>query len=200
MKKIFKSLALIILFIFIYLLPLKIITLQNKSKIIKNIDQLPKSDTAIVFGTVVRNNQISPLLEERLVAGKEILINQKSSKITLSNTENATQAMKDYYENKISLDSIELDIQAEKTPDTCRYEKQQYPNGRKVIFISQSFHLPRLIYQCKKLGVEGAAFPAENVSIIDRSQYSFFTKITTRVKRYFREAGLTWLAVLNIYK
>ncbi|MCK4635894.1 MAG: YdcF family protein [Candidatus Moranbacteria bacterium] len=202
-----KKITLIIaILIVIYLLPLQIITLTTKSKIIPTINQLPESDAIIIFGTVVRENKISPLLKQRLEAGEKIYHSSRERfqtvpHIVVSNTESTTKVMAEYYHNKnIPSDSIELDVQAEKTPDTCRYEKQQYPNGRKVIFVSQGFHLPRLLYQCKKLGVEGIAFPAEKLDNTNKSDYSLFTKITVRTERYFREAGLTWLAVLNIYK
>lgn len=203
MKKFKKILLIIAVTIAIYLLPLQIITLTTEHKIIRNINQLPKSDAIIIFGTVVRNNQVSPLLKERLEAGKEIYnFNRKSTpKIVVSNEGFTTDTMAEYlHKENIPSNFIELDTQAAKTPDTCRYEKQQYPNNRKVIFVSQGFHLPRLIYQCKKVGVEGIAFPAENVNITKQSEYPFFTKVTVKTKRHFREAGLTWLAVLNIYK
>lgn len=206
MKKFKKILLAIAVVIAIYLLPIQIITLTTEHKIIQNISELPESDAIIVFGTVVRNSQVSPLLKERLEAGKEIYrFNRKqfesTPKIVVSNEGVATGTMTEYlHKENIPLKFIEIDTQAEKTPDTCRYEKQQHPNNRKVIFVSQSFHLPRLIYQCKKLNVDGIAFPAENVRTNNQSEYSLFTKTIVRTQRYFREAGLTWLAVLNIYK
>lgn len=205
-KNLKKILLIVTIAIAIYLLPLQIITLTTEYEVIRNINQLPESDAILIFGTVVRNDEISPLLKERLEAGEEIYHHNKkqfqtTSNIVVSNTENATNTMAEYlYKKNISSRFIELDTQAEKTPDTCRYEKQQHPNNRKVIFVSQSFHLPRLIYQCKKLNVDGIAFPAENVRTNNQSEYSLFTKTIVRTQRYFREAGLTWLAVLNIYK
>ena len=103
------------------------------------------------------------------------------------------------YHQGVSQNVVEVDIQAEKTPDTCRYEKKEHPEERKIIFVSQKFHLPRLLYQCKQLDVEGIAFPAGAIDIIDDSEYSNFTKFKVRTGRYIREAGLTWLAFLNIY-
>ncbi len=93
---------------------------------------------------------------------------------------------------------IEVDTQAYKTPDTCLYEKRTHSEDRRVIFVSQRFHLPRLLFQCKKACVGGVAFPAEALNTGDHSD-SFVTKLIVRAGRYTREAGLVWLVYLNIY-
>lgn len=201
-KKIKKILFYLIVLIFIYFLPFLIIYFKNKEKIVFSLENLPQNDVVIVFGTIVNDkNEISPLLKERLDAGIKILEDKKTEKIVVSNTEKATQIMANYlYEKNVSKEKVELDIQADKTPDTCRFEKEKHPENRQVIFVSQNFHLPRLIYQCEKVGVKGIGFAPEKLNLIDRSQQSFTTKIFTRTQRYFREAGLTWLAILGIYE
>lgn len=201
LKKLIKGFSLILFFTFIYFLPFLIISWINKPNIINKIENLPKAEAVLIFGTVVRDGKISPLLEERLEAGKQILDQSKTETIVVSNMEVAANIMANYlYEADLSPDLIDIDPQAEQTPDTCKFEKSQHPENRKVIFVSQKFHLPRLIFQCKKAGVTGVGFPAEAVNITDGSQYSTWTKLTVRSKRYFREAGLTWLALLNIYQ
>ena len=192
---IFLSLALI------YWLPLGIVILIGRQNIATTIDELPDSDIVIIFGTIVNDSgEISPLLKERLEAGKAIMEAGKSSKIVVSNTEGAANVMATYLYNKqIPSDLVEIDTHADKTPDTCKYEKERHPENRKLIFTSQGFHLPRLLYQCNQLGVKGIAFPSEMLNTIDRLEYSFLTKFKVRTIRYIREAGLTWLAFLNLY-
>lgn len=197
-----KIVLALICIIFIYFLPLLFFKIKYRSQIIYNLKNLPQSDAVIIFGTLVnKKDEISPLLEERLEAGIKIIENKKSEKIVVSNSKKASEIMRNYLlEKAISENLIELDIQAERTPDTCRYEKLKYPENRKVIFVSQNFHLPRLLYQCEKVGVKGTAFTPENLNLIDRSQQSIFSKIFIRTQRYFREAGLSWLAILGIYE
>lgn len=196
-----KIVIVLLILAVIYWLPFTVTLLENKSDIASSINQLPNSDVAIIFGTLIgKSEEVSPLLKERLEAGKAILASGKSKKIVVSNTKDATDVMANYlYNVGISPNLIEIDRQAEKTPDTCAYEKKEYPEKRKVIFVSQGFHLPRLLYQCKKLGVEGIAFSAEALNTTDRPVYSLLTKLLIRTSRYIREAGLTWLAFLNIY-
>jgi len=196
-----KAIILTTILLVIYWLPFVIISLSGRSNIVSSIDQLSNSDAVIIFGTLVNESgDISPLLKERLDAGKAVLEEGKAKSIVVSNTEAAANVMADYlFTSGIDRNLVEIDIQADKTPDTCSYEKEIYPESRELIFVSQGFHLPRLLYQCNKLTVEGIAFPAEALSTIDRSEYSFLTKFRVRTTRYIREAGLAWLAFLNIY-
>lgn len=201
-RKIFKK-AIIILFVLlaIYWLPFGIIILSSRSDVISTIDKLPNVDVVIIFGTLVNDSgEITPLLRERLEAGKAILEAGKSKKIVVSNTKDAANVMAQYlYTQGVDNDLVEIDAQADKTPDTCRYEAENHTENRKLIFVSQGFHLPRLLYQCNQLDIKGIAFPAEALKTIDRSDNSFLTKVQVRTSRYTREAGLTWLAFLNIY-
>jgi len=188
----------IILFI-LYWLPFLFIELKSQPQ--EKLEALPLSDAVIVFGTLVRDGTVSPLLKERLDAGIAIYIKGKALKIVVSNRKKASSIMQEYLlENAIPPSAIILDTTAEKTPDTCRYEKKTYPTPRKLIFVSQGYHLARIRYQCKKLGVTAVSFPAENIRKQRASLFSSFNVFTIRTKRYFREAGLTWLAFLGIYK
>jgi SanA protein len=184
----------------IYWIPFGIISLSSRSSIISSIDQLPDSDAVIIFGTLVKESgEVTPLLKERLEAGRAILNAGKSKTIIVSNTKAAAHVMAKYLlQAGVPPHLIEVDTLADKTPDTCLYEKNTHTSARKVIFVSQGFHLPRLLFQCKKLCVNGTAFPAEALNT-DRNDYPLFTKATVRTSRYTREAGLTWLAVLGIY-
>lgn len=188
--------------IFVYFLPLIFFKIKYSSQIKHSLNNLPKSEAVIIFGTLINENgEITPLLQERLDAGIKITESDKSEKIIVSNTERASIVMKSYIlTQEISENSIEIDGQANRTPDTCRYEKLKHPENRKIIFVSQSFHLPRLIYQCKKVGVEGIGFAPEDLNLIDRSQQPFLTSTSIRTQRNFREAGLFWLAILGIYE
>lgn len=201
-RKIFKKATIItIVLVMLYWFPFIIISLSGRSNTISSVDQLPNSDAVIIFGTLVNEvGDISPLLKERLDAGKAILETGKAKTIVVSNSEAAANVMANYlFTQGVDKNLVEIDIQADKTPDTCAYEKENYPENRRLIFVSQGFHLPRLLYQCSQLSVQGIAFPAEALATIDRSEYTFLTKFRVRTTRYVREAGLTWLVFLNIY-
>ena len=198
-----KSLIFILALLFtLYWLPFIYISVSGHSKIISSIDELPVSDAVLIFGTLVgKDRSVSPLLKERLESGIKILRQGKSSRIVVSNMKTASKVTARYlYERGVDPELVEIDPLADDTPDTCRFERKNHPEKRNVIFVSQGFHLPRLLYQCRKAGVKGTAFPAEKLEIQGREEYTPFTKIRTRLFRYTREAGLTWLAVLGIYR
>ncbi|HIP94545.1 MAG TPA: YdcF family protein, partial [Leucothrix sp.] len=194
-----KVLKIVLILLIIYWLPFLSISVKSHPQ--KNIERLPVADTVIVFGTLVRNANVSALLKERLDASIAIYNAQKAKQIVVSNMASASATMRRYLiANGIPPKDIASDISAEKTPDTCRYEKRMYPQQRKLIFVSQGYHLPRISYQCNKLGVLATTFPAESINKYRASLFSSWEVFMIRVKRYFREAGLTWLALLNIYR
>ena len=185
----------------LFWLPFVILNLIGSSNTVSLIDDLFSSDAVIIFGTLVdESGTISPLMKQRLNAGVAILKANKAKNIVVSNTEFAANIMADYLiASGIDKNLIEIDTQAETTPDTCLYEKKSHPENRQLIFVSQSFHLPRLLYQCRQLSVTGVAFPAELLSTTDDPNYSLLTKLQVRSIRYTREAGLSWLVFLKIY-
>ena len=192
----------IIATVLLYWLPFICITAASVSRTASAVDELPQSDAVLVFGTLVNKDMaVSPLLEERLEAGIAILGAGKCGKIVVSNMKDASGVMARYlYSRGVDPGLVEIDPMADDTPDTCTFARSAHPEGRRVIFVSQGFHLPRILYQCRKAGVEGRAFPAETLRTRQREEYSLMTKILTRSSRYTREAGLTWLALLGIYR
>lgn len=196
-----KAMVILSIAVVIYWLPFFIVVLMGQPNIVSSVYGLPDSDAVIIFGTLVNDGgEITPLLRERLEAGIAIFQAGKSRKIVVSNTENAAKIMAKYlYENGIPADVVEIDTQAEKTTDTCEHELEKHSGKRRVLFVSQGFHLFRLLYQCNTIGVHGIAFRAEALDTISHSQESLLTVFFVRTGRYIREAGLTWLAFLHIY-
>lgn len=195
-----KIIPWVLLVVAVYWLPFVFIYVKASPSIVGNVEYLPRTDAGLIFGANLNNGEVSPVLKERLEAGKIIWEKEKAQKLVVSNMSKASLVMQNYLlENGVPKNAIELDEQAKRTKYTCLEEKKNYSDGRKVIFISQGYHLPRLIYQCQKIGVEGVGFPAENLDSVDRSGYSLFTRAITRARRYAREAGIMWLVVLRLY-
>ncbi len=149
-------------------------------------------DAVLVFGALVRNETISPLHAQRLDTAMRLHKAGKAETIVVSNAMLAAQTMRDYLlDQGIDPAVIELDGRAEHTPDTCRNELGR---DRTVAFVSQTFHLPRLAYQCRQHGMDGQLITASAPSDAD-----LLTKLRVRTTRYTREAGLLWGAILRIY-
>ncbi|MGB1235843.1 MAG: ElyC/SanA/YdcF family protein [Planktomarina sp.] len=154
----------------------------------------PKVDAVLIFGAIVRGGTISPLHKQRLDAGIAMLKAGKTHTLVVSNSQRAATFMYDYLlDQGVPETVIEIDGTATHTPLTCAAELQR-DQARTVGFISQTFHLPRLAYQCWQLGLQGQLITANQPSNAD-----LWTKIRVRTTRHTREAALVWGAILGLY-
>ena len=182
------------LFVFVFFM--------EKAYVRTNLEDILPADSAIIFGANLnKNGDISEILLQRLEAGRALYQRKLVPELVVSNTKDAAYVMRNYLVSKGVPDkAIFVDTFAERTPDSCRMEKQRYPTGRKVIFVSQGFHLTRLLFQCQKLEVKGIGLAAEEIFPITSADLSPFEKISLKFDRYFRESYLTWAVMLNIYR
>lgn len=158
-----------------------------------------QADVALVFGALVRDDEISPLHAERLNAAIDLYERQLVQKIVVSNTESAASAMAKYLENKgIPIIAIEVDGHANQTPDTCRNEIARNA-PREVILISQGFHIPRLSTQCDWVGLTGQSLAAERYRAQTADEISRWRVVQIRAARQAREAALLWAALVGLY-
>ena len=161
-----------------------------------DLQEAQPADAALVFGAVVRNGVISPLHAERLDAASALYERGIIPEIVVSNQQLAAKFMRDYLITKdVPEHAIRLDGRAERTPDTCRAEARR-AQPRRVIMISQRFHLPRLALQCRNLGVQGQYLMADSST---RAPASFWTRLKVRSTRTAREAALIWAELLGLY-
>lgn len=157
------------------------------------------ADAALVFGALVRESQISPLHAERLDAAAQLFIDGKIQRIVVSNAPRAAAVMSDYLvERGVPEQAIEVDPHAIKTPHTCANELDR-GQPRDVILISQRFHLPRIAYQCRKLGLEGQYVAADQPRDEISSARAPLSVLRIRAARYVREAALVWASLLEAY-
>lgn len=193
----------IILMVIVFWLPWQSINYFNKGYIINN--GYPNYKYIIVFGGVVKDGEpLSEINRERLLAAK-FLANRSSiaedAQIIVSNNGNAAEQMKQFLINEgIDQNRIQVDTTATTTADTCHKAVASGVAGKAIVFVSHGYHLPRLMYQCKKIGLHGFGFAAESINSIERTSLPWWQKIWIRTWRYSREAGLSWLAWLNIYQ
>lgn len=195
MKRLFKVLFLMCLVGTIFGAPLLYARVKYPASSAEDIDH---ADAAIVFGALVRDGRISPLHEERLRAAIDLLDRQVVQSIVVSNTRDAALRMALFLEDQgIPRTAIEIDDQAVKTPDTCRYEVSRGLE-RRVIFISQGFHIPRLSWLCEREGLSGQSLAAEAYRAADAGSLPFWRVAQIRLHRHLREAVLFWAALVGL--
>jgi len=207
MKKIVILLIVLMLFLGIFISPWLFL-----SKNINSVewDEKAHGTVGLIFGTRVIGDEVSPLLKERLEMGLRFYKGGKLETLVVSNTEDAAFVMKTYLVNRgVPEEDIVLDTQAVMTRDSCKSEiVQKHKNS--VLFFSQSFHLPRISYECKKLGVLGglhSLIPAERIRYYNnfqskpevRFEQQTLSKrkiIQIRTKRHFREMSILWADII----
>lgn len=180
----------------VFLAPLAV--LMTHTAIVR-ADSSRQADAALIFGALVRDGQISPLHAERLDTGVALYNAGKVSKLVVSNAPRAAAIMADYLRDQGIPDTvIEIDANALKTPHTCANEMDRQ-GQRKTILISQRFHLPRIAYQCRKLGLTGQYVEADQPHHEVSAARSPVAVLRVRTTRYVREAVLVWASLVGAY-
>lgn len=156
------------------------------------------ADAALIFGALVRSGEVSALHSERLDTGAMLWGDGTVDTLVVSNAARAAGIMKEYLiVQGVPAAAIEIDGQAQATPDTCVAEAAR-ATARRVIMVSQAYHLPRIALQCRRLGVDGQYVKSIRNSSADAA--SLWTKIRVRSLRYTREALLVWAELLGQYR
>lgn len=208
MKKLFpasriKYVSLLLgILVVVYLLSwLPWLVLRGTDKIIDDVDRLDKHDVALIFGGLHKiDSELSETNRERLLAGALLLEEKKVESLIISNTAEAANAMQAFLVQRgVPAENIELDTTAVVTEDSCVCERNSHPNGRSIIFVSHGYHLPRLIFACKRLGVLGVGVAAEKIAAIERTEISPLATTRIRFVRYQREAVLILLNMFGVY-
>ena len=128
---------------------------------------LPAKQVAIVFGAGLwRDGSPTPVLQDRVATAVRLYKDGIVEKLLMSgdNTDiyyNEPEAMRQY---ALSLgvpdQAIVKDYAGQRTYDTC-YRARKIFGIEQAVLVTQSFHLPRAIYTCNKLGLPSIGVPAD---------------------------------------
>ena len=184
MKRITKySIILILILVFIISSINLYVNSTTKSKI-KKLDELnyKEIDCIIVLGAGIRGEKPSPMLEDRLLTSIELYTNNVSDKIIVSGDHgqeyyDEVNVMKNYLtDNDIPSENIFMDHAGFSTYDSI-YRAKEIFKAKKVIIVTQEYHLYRALYISKKLDLEAYGVSA------NKREYQF------QLKRDIREAA-----------
>lgn len=174
MKKIMKYLIILIVVIIIFIISVNIYivnTTKSKIKTIKEINH-KDIDCIIILGAGIRGNNPSPMLEDRLLTGIDLYKNYISKKIIVSGDHgresyDEVNVMKNYLlEKEIPGEDIFMDHAGFSTYDSI-YRAKEIFKAKKVIIVTQEYHLYRALYISKKLDLESYGV------IADKRKYAF---------------------------
>ena len=162
MKKLIITLIIIIILSIIYVFSINAyVKLSTKDKIltIKEATKLEDIDCILVLGAGIWGDKPSPMLEDRLLTGIELYNNNISDKIVMSGDHGQKEydevnIMKEYaIEKGIESSNIFMDHAGFSTYESI-YRLKEIFQAKKVVIVTQKYHLHRALYIAKQLGLE----------------------------------------------
>ena len=168
MKKFLYFILEVLLFIAVVTAGINLYMVKKEESKIISLDELKDDyDAILVLGCKVENGGPSVMLSKRLDKGIEVY-NKIGSKLLLSgdhgeNEYDEVNIMRDYIlESNIDSKDIFLDHAGFSTYDSI-YRAKNVFGAKKIVIVTQRFHLYRALYIAEKLGLEAVGIKAEDV-------------------------------------
>jgi SanA protein len=167
LKMILKILLILaVLGLLVLLVPRLVTALAARGRVY-TVDEVPARRVAIVFGAGLwRDGTPTPILHDRVATAVDLYRAGKVEKILMSGDNrfveyNEPEAMRQL---AVALgvpdEAIVLDYAGRRTYDTC-YRAKAIFGVTEAILVTQDFHLPRALYLCSRLGVDGIGVNAD---------------------------------------
>lgn len=169
MKKVIKYIVIVTAIILIIVLGINFyVKISTKNQIINENDytKLSDIDCIIVLGAGIWGDKPSPMLEDRLLEGIKLYNNDISSKIIMSGDHGREEydevnIMKNYaIEKGVPSENIFMDHAGFSTYESI-YRAKEIFEAKKVIIVTQKYHLYRALYIANQLGIEAYGVGAD---------------------------------------
>lgn len=169
------------------------LTLRYQKAIYTKPEAVPERPVAIVFGAGYwPNGALSDILRDRLDAGIALYRAGRVQKLLLSGDNrfvnyNEPAKMLEYaLAQGVPRADIVLDYAGRRTYDTC-YRARDIFQVRKVVLVTQRYHLPRALLLCRGLGLDAVGYAADHVPYVHIRWY------------WTREVLALWKAGWDLY-
>jgi len=169
MKKIIKLLIIIILVVIVTAVSINFYVVRcSNNQIIEGNDysKLDEIDCIIVLGAGVWGNKPSHMLEDRLLTAINLYENDVSTKVIMSGDHgkedyDEVNIMKEYAINAgIPSENIFMDHAGFSTYESI-YRAKDIFRVKRVVIVTQKYHLHRALYIAEKLGIEAFGVAAD---------------------------------------
>ena len=187
----YMVLAMLLLLVIFIIINIYVVVCTKK-KIVNQIIKLDISDIdcIIVLGAGIRGQNPSPMLEDRLLKSIELYNNGVSNKIIMSGdhrSENHDEVniMKDYAIKKgVSSEDIFMDHAGFSTYDSI-YRAKSIFEAKKIVIVTQKYHLYRGLYIANKLGIDAYGVEADTRKYMGAT-YRELREVLARNKDYIK--------------
>ena len=165
---------------------------STKDRIIspENASSVSDADCLLVLGAGIRaDGSPSPMLQDRLNIGIELYQNNAAPKLLMSGDHgrkkyNEVQTMKDIaLDQGVPSEDVFMDHAGFSTYDSL-YRARDVFQARKVIIVTQKYHLYRALYIARSLGLDAWGVSADTRRYRGQSQRDF-REILARDKDFF---------------
>jgi len=151
-----------------------------KSYLYRDLAQVPAQPIAIVFGAGIwANGQLSSILADRVDTAIDLYRAGKVRKLLMTGDNrfawyNEPGAMGQYaLERGVPAEDIVYDYAGRRTYDSC-YRARHIFGIERAVLVTQAFHLPRAVYTCRRIGMDGVG------AVADRQPYEHIAWFTAR--------------------
>ena len=147
--------------------------------VVTDIAAAPEIPVAIVFGAGIRaDGRLSPMLADRMDTAVALYNAGKVRKLLVSGDNRFADydepgRMYDYaVAHGVPAADVVRDYAGRRTYDTC-YRAKAIFGVERALLVTQRFHLPRAIFTCRNLGVDGIGFSADRRPYWSNNYYRF---------------------------
>ncbi|NHM02852.1 SanA/YdcF family protein [Flavobacterium difficile] len=164
----------------------------TENYVFTEIEKLPKVDAIIVLGAKVNQEKLSYVLEDRLVAGINIIYANKAEAILLSGDHGQKEydevnSMRKYILRrnfKVKKEQIFMDHAGFDTYDSMFRAKEIF-DIKSAIIVTQDFHINRSVYIARNLGINAYGFAVNEDMYKESVRFNWkIREILTRVKAF----------------
>lgn len=193
MKKIVRYVVIIIIVAILIVLGINVyVKASTKGQIIRGNDysEIKDIDCIIVLGAGVWGSEPSPMLEDRLLEAIDLYKSGVSSKIIMSGDHaseyyDEVNVMKKFaIEKGVPSEDIFMDHAGLSSYDSI-YRAKEVFEVKKVIVVTQEYHLYRALYIANRLGIEAYGKGADPRSYVGAT-YREFREILARNKDFVK--------------
>ena len=197
MKKVMTYIIIILIIMILIVFAINLYVKQStKKQIIENNDYsgLKDIDCIIILGAGIWGDKPSPMLEDRLLEGISLYENNVSSKIIMSGDHgkedyDEVNIMKNFaIEKGIPSENIFMDHAGFSSYESI-YRAKEIFKAKKVVIVTQKYHLYRALYIANKLGLDAygvGADPRQYVGAMYRELREILARNKDFVKCIFK--------------
>ena len=169
MKKTLKYITIAIIIITVIIISINFYVKATTQKQIieeKDLEEMSDIDCIIILGAAIWGDKPSPMLEDRLLEGINLYKNNVSNKIIMSGDHGRKEydevnIMKKYaIEKGVPSEKIFMDHAGFSTYESI-YRVKEIFGAKKVIIVTQKYHLYRALYISNQLGIEAYGVGAD---------------------------------------